>query len=393
MLARIRPLSGHRHFQRAVDVLLAAALLVASLADILKGGSGSGWQGPRSATVVLALAVSVPFLWRRTHAPLVVATLVAASLGTVVLASPHQAAFEPFLALVVAFYALGAHTEGRLSIITVLVAVPAGTIAGVVAAATGYVEGGNSFPTIVWVTAAWTVGRVIRSWRSRAVELEQANRILEAQRELQAQAAVAVERGRIARELHDVIAHNVSMIVVQAGAAARVLEGDQPHVRGALETIETTGRETVDEMRRLLGVLRRADDGQALAPQPGLDALDDLVAQVRDAGLPVELTVEGTPAQLPPGLDLSAYRIAQEALTNALKHAGPARAAVTIRYARDSVELEIRDDGAGTGTGGGTGHGLVGMRERVALWGGRLQVGREAGGYVVRASLPLGREA
>jgi signal transduction histidine kinase len=214
--------------------------------------------------------------------------------------------------------------------------------------------------------------------------------MLEEQRELQAQAAVAVERGRIARELHDVIAHNVSMIVVQAGAAARVLEGEQPNVRGALEAIETTGRETVDEMRRLLGVLRRAEDDQALAPQPGLAALDTLVEQVREAGLPVDLKVEGTPTQLPPGLDLSAYRIAQEALTNALKHAGPAHAALTVTYARETVELEIRDDGAGSGSGGGTGHGLVGMRERVALWGGKLHVGPEADGWVVRASLPVG---
>jgi signal transduction histidine kinase len=142
-------------------------------------------------------------------------------------------------------------------------------------------------------------------------------------------------------------------------------------------------------MRRLLGVLRRAEDAQALAPQPGLAALDTLVAQVREAGLSVDLKVEGTPTQLPPGLDLSAYRIAQEALTNALKHAGPAHAALTVTYARDTVEIENRDDGAGSGTGGGTGHGLVGMRERVALWGGKLHVGPESDGWVVRASLPV----
>jgi signal transduction histidine kinase len=179
-------------------------------------------------------------------------------------------------------------------------------------------------------------------------------------------------------------------MVVQAGAAARVLEGEQPNVRAALDAIETSGRETVDEMRRLLGVLRRAEDGQALTPQPGLAGLAALVAQVQEAGLPVDLQIEGTPAPLPPGLDLSAYRIVQEGLTNALKHAGPARAALRVTYAPDTVEIEIRDDGAGGGAGGGTGHGLVGMRERVALWGGKLQVGPERGGWVVRASLPLG---
>jgi signal transduction histidine kinase len=168
-----------------------------------------------------------------------------------------------------------------------------------------------------------------------------------------------------------------------------VLKGDQPEVSAALDAIESTGRETVDEMRRLLGVLRRADDGQALAPQPGLASLAALVEQVRAAGLPVELEVKGTPTALPPALDLSAYRIAQEGLTNVLKHAGPARAAVTVTYERDAVEIEIRDDGEGTGGWFGTGNGLIGMRERVALWGGHVRAGREQGGWVVHASLPL----
>jgi signal transduction histidine kinase len=233
------------------------------------------------------------------------------------------------------------------------------------------------------------MGRIIRSWRSRAFALERANRELEEQRELQAQAAVAVERGRIARELHDVIAHNVSMIVVQAGAAARVLEGQQPHVRGALEAIETTGRETVDEMRRLLGVLRSSDDGLALAPQPGLSELEKLVANVRESGLPVELRVAGTPVALPPALDLTAYRIVQEALTNALKHAGPARAGLTIRYELGAVEIEISDDGDGNGNGTSGGHGLIGMRERVALWGGSLEAGHTSEGWRVCARLPI----
>ena len=182
------------------------------------------------------------------------------------------------------------------------------------------------------------------------------------------------------------------MIVVQAGAAARILEGEQPDVREALAAIEVTGRETVDEMRRLLGVLRRAEDGPALAPQPTLRELDALAAHVREAGLPVELRVEGAPHPLPLGVDVSAFRIVQEALTNALKHAGrPARAWVTVRYEPGAVEVEIEDNGNGGGIGGGTGHGLVGMRERVALYGGRLDAGRsDGGGYTVKARLPLG---
>ncbi len=162
------------------------------------------------------------------------------------------------------------------------------------------------------------------------------------------------------------IAHNISMMVVQAGAAERVLDGEQPHVRNALEVIAGTGRQTVDEMRTLLGVLRSDDGPGALKPQPGLADLEQLISGVREAGLPVTLRVEGQPCHLPQALDLSAFRIVQEALTNSLKHAGPAQARVTIRYLDGSVELEVADTGAGRPGGPGSGHGLVGMRERVA---------------------------
>jgi signal transduction histidine kinase len=199
---------------------------------------------------------------------------------------------------------------------------------------------------------------------------------------------VAIERGRIARELHDVVAHNVSMMVVQAGAAERVLAGEQPHVRDALEAIAHTGRQTVDEMRTLLGVLRAA---APLAPQPGLADLEQLVDGVREAGLPVTLRIEGDPRPLPQAADLSAYRIVQEALTNALKHAGPARADVVVRFEAGAVTLEVRDTGTGAGQGGGTGHGLVGMRERVAMFGGELEaLPAPGGGFAVRARLPVG---
>jgi len=222
------------------------------------------------------------------------------------------------------------------------------------------------------------------------VALEQANRELAEQRELQSQAAVAVERGRIARELHDVVAHNVSMMVVQAGAAVRVLHGDQPHVRNALEAIATTGRQTVDEMRALLGVLRSGDERGALAPQPGLAGLEQLVCGIRDAGLPVTLRIEGTPCPLPQALDLSAFRIVQEALTNTLKHAGPAQAQVTVRYQDRAVELEIADTGTSSPANRGTGHGLIGMRERAAMFGGELETTQAgSGGFTVRARLPL----
>jgi signal transduction histidine kinase len=372
-------------FQRAVDALLAAALLLGSLGDILTHDGGTGWRGRVGLQLAAAAAISLPLLWRRRQPIVVLAVVFAGSVLAAELAAAHQGPFEPFVALMVCFYTVGALVPDRASIVTLAVAL----LAGVLPAAILHSAPGDAAPLLVWTFASWVVGRIIRSWRDRATALEGAYRELQEQRDLQAQAAVVVERGRIARELHDVIAHNVSMIVVQAGAAARVLEGDQPHVRDALDAIETTGRSTVDEMRRLLGVLRSADDGLECAPQPGLDDLDALVTSVREAGLPVTLRVVGERCTLPPALDLTAYRIAQEALTNALKHAGPAEAELVVRYEPDAVEIEVRDDGTGSGSDLGTGHGLIGMRERTALFGGRLDAGRHERGWLVRARLPL----
>jgi signal transduction histidine kinase len=207
--------------------------------------------------------------------------------------------------------------------------------------------------------------------------------------------AAAEERSRIARELHDVVAHSVSVMVVQAQAAQRVLEADTGAAQEVLGSIETTGRQALTELRRLLGLLRQFDGAPSLSPQPGLQHLDTLLDQIRDAGLSVQLTVEGSPAALPQGVDLSAYRIVQEGLTNTLKHAGADRATVLVRYAPAQVEIEISDDGHGPpGGDDGRGHGLVGMGERVALYGGELRTGPgERGGYVVWARLPLGSSA
>jgi signal transduction histidine kinase len=220
--------------------------------------------------------------------------------------------------------------------------------------------------------------------RERRVELAQR------ERDVAAREAVVEERARIARELHDAIAHNVSMMVVQAGAERRVLEPSNDATRDVLETIEKIGRGALTEMRRMVGMLR-SDVPGPLAPQPGLDDLATLVGQVREAGLPVELRVEGERRALPVGIELSAYRIVQEALTNALKHAGGAHAIVNVRYGAESLELEIVDDGPGVSAPvSGGGHGLVGMRERVALYGGRLDAGRRAsGGFAVRVLLPI----
>jgi signal transduction histidine kinase len=255
------------------------------------------------------------------------------------------------------------------------------TLAGLAAAA-GPARPDSLPFSVITLAALLLTHRIIGDRERRA-------RIAERERDVAAREAVVGERARIARELHDVIAHHVSMMVVQAGAERRVLESGNASTREVLQTIEQIGRGALTEMRRLLGMLR-GDMDDPLTPQPGLADLPTLVGQLRDAGLPVELCIEGDQRELPLGIELSAYRIVQEALTNALKHAGRARASVHVHYGDESLELVIVDDGAGAPTSHrGSGHGLVGMRERVALYGGRFDANRNpAGGFVVRAKLP-----
>jgi signal transduction histidine kinase len=239
--------------------------------------------------------------------------------------------------------------------------------------------------TIVW-SIAFGVGR-------KSVEADEAKERAaraEREREERAHVAVADERARIARELHDVVGHSVSVMTVQASAVRRLLRSDQEREREALLIVERTGREALAEMRRMVGVLRRPEEAPALAPQPSLEQLDKLVEQARQAGLPVELRVEGESVQLPAGVDLTAYRLIQEGLTNAIKHARATRAEVFVRYDGDRVELAVSDDGSGSSGGGGGGHGLVGMRERVSVYGGELEAGPgPSGGFRLRATLPI----
>jgi signal transduction histidine kinase len=389
MKKRVESLLHDPRMQGVGDSLLALLLALTSLATILFRDDLS-WGSPKPLAVALALASTLPVAWRARHPLLAAAIVLAANGACAYAAAPHQAALQPFVALTLVFYSVGSRSERPLWVPSLLAVAPVPLF---VAAVLHGQSAGNAIPNYVWLLAAWAVGRSVRSWRRKSVALALANRELAEQRELQAQAAVAVERGRIARELHDVIAHNVSMMVVQAGAAERVLEGGQRQVRDALDAIALTGRQTVDEMRTVLGVLRAEDDRAALRPQPGLADLEQLVASVREAGLPVRLRIDGKPCRLPQALDLSAYRIVQEALTNALKHAGPAEAEVVVGYDRGAVQIEVRDTGAGQASGRGTGHGLIGMRERVAMFGGQFDAARVAGGgFAVRARLPLGAE-
>ncbi len=230
----------------------------------------------------------------------------------------------------------------------------------------------------------WAAGLAIRLRRERESRLEDEKE--------RAEAAIDEQRVRIARELHDVVAHAISVVVVQARGGRRMLDRDPATSREAFDVIERTGEQALVEMRRLLGVLRENDAELPRAPQPSLARLADLAEHMRASGLPVDVEVDGAAVELPPGVDVSAYRIVQEALTNVLKHAGPARARVLVRYGADSVVLEVVDDGIpGGGADNGAGHGLVGMRERVAVIGGELTVGaRREGGFAVRAVLPYG---
>jgi signal transduction histidine kinase len=256
--------------------------------------------------------------------------------------------------------------------------------------------GGDPNDTVIFtwapILAMVLLRGAIRGRQLQAEALAARAELLERERDLRAHEAVAEERARIARELHDLVAHNVSVMVVQAGAERHALGDEQSSTHATLTSIEQAGRQALAEARRLLGMLRRNGDAEGLEPQPSIDHIDLLVEQIERAGLPVRLAVEGERTPLPAGVDLCAYRIVQEGLTNALKHAGPAHAEVVLRYEPRGLDVEVRDDGRGAGApnGDGAGHGLIGMRERVALYGGALQTGpREGGGFEIRAHLPL----
>jgi signal transduction histidine kinase len=338
----------------------------------------------RALGAAAGLLFVVSLGWRR-RAPLVVLALAIATSIVANAVVVLEATTTGAVALAITAYSVGAHTEERRAWIGVV---------GVAAMIGAEVAEQFSLGDVLFVGmilgGAWLAGRAMRYRRERERVLERLTVDLEREREEKARAAVAEERVRIARELHDVVAHAISVIVLQARGGRRSLATDPDETREALDTIEATGSEALAEMRRLLGMLRRDDEQIALAPQPSLRHLDALAAQIREAGLPVDLSIQGEPIELPPGVDLSAYRIVQEALTNALKHAGPATARVLVRYGKDDLELEITDTGRAASASDGEGHGLVGMRERVSLYGGNIEAGpRDGGGFAVKARLPL----
>jgi len=363
-----------------LDRLVAVGLLAAGELEVwLSHHAG----GHRLVAAVAAVVVSGAVAFRRRY-PLQVGLIAQAAMSVEFGISSHIEVLSTSAAWVCDVYALAVWTTAKqfavgVAAVALLVVVP---FAGI------YARPGNAAFFGVALLVAMLVARRVLGDRDRRL------RLAERERDVAAREAVVAERARIARELHDVVAHSVSVMVVQAQAGPRLL--GEPEVAGeAFRSIETVGREALVELRRLLGVLRRGDDEPATTPQPGLSRLDALLEQVRAAGLRVDLRIEGDPVPLPAGVDLSAYRIVQEALTNTLKHAGRAEAEVIIRYRSSAIELEVLDNGTGPSTHlNGSGHGLVGMRERVTLYGGILEAGSRNGhGFAVRARLPLSGES
>lgn len=348
--------------------------------------------GGRGVLAVLLVLVTLPLAVRR-RAPAATLLITAGSLvvaSVLVRHSQGGVPVEVFIAMLVAFYSVGAHCDDRRAPFVGALALTA--IATVDLARPGLFNGSGSPRPAAWLAfaIAWLVGRDMRRRRGRVAELETRAEQLEREREEKAQLAVSEERARIARELHDIVAHGVSVIVAQARAGPHLVH-DPERASGVFRAIESSGREALVELRRLLGILRSEDQQLAIGPQPGLSSLASLVEQVRASGLPVELRIEGEPVHLPAGVDLAAYRIVQEALTNVVKHARATAAEVEVRYRPDALELAVVDDGRGAAASrNGTGHGLIGMRERVALYGGKLDAGsRDGGGFSVHARLPL----
>lgn len=371
--------------------LFGALVVVMTGAGIAEVWLNTDIQGSPAGLTVIALLWGAPLL-ARGRWPVAAPTAVLLLIGVQALIWPHSVgySFSTFVMAALAVGLYGANLGSRNA--RLLGAALALSMVLIVVGVDPEAAWTDLLSTVPILGVAWLVGHTYRSSTRRTAELRERADRLERERETEARAAVAEERARIAREMHDVVAHSLSVMVVQAEAAEAMLDVDPERARRPLSSVQDTGRSALGELRRMLGALREAgEDGALLAPQPGLDGLGDLVESVRAAGLLVSVHVDGEPRPLPPGVDLSAYRIVQEGLTNALKHAGPARADVLVRYGDRELELRVSDDGRGHDPGAnGGGHGLVGMRERVALYGGELEAGpRPEGGFRLRARLPL----
>jgi signal transduction histidine kinase len=371
------------------DALLALGITVFAQLDLWFNVERAMHYGSDLATALITFAATSVLVVRR-RAPLLTVCVVAATVaGPELVTRLTIQLWGDFVPLLIAAYSVTRHGRRRAA------------IAGLTAAAAALivvelrvpVVGGVSNIPFTWVpfALAGLAGRVLRVRELAHVEVRTRAQRLELEREERVRAAVLEERARIARELHDIVAHSVSVMVVQAGAAEDLLDRDPQRARPALLSIQETGGHAIGELRRLLGLLRDEPSAPALAPQPGTAQLDELVEQMSEIGLPVALRIEGMPRPLSPGVELAAFRVVQEALTNTLKHAGLATSTVVVRYGEQELDLEIVDDGQ-RARSNGVGHGLIGMRERVAIYDGALEAGpRPEGGFAVRVHLPLAK--
>jgi signal transduction histidine kinase len=392
IIERIRSVNPH-----AVDALLALAFTAAALWTVAaRVGNDDVFRDDDFAGIGLVLLQTLPVA-ARTVAPLAALSVSVAAVSLHI-GVGYEGVPAGTLAALVILYSAASLTDMRRALLAALI-----TAAGLAI----YFTTDRSDPgltqavtTAATYAAAWGLGIYARSRRDYTNIVEERASLLEREHEVRAREAVADERARIARELHDMVGHALNLIVIQSGGAQRVFESKPAVARDALASIESTGRHALTDMERMLGMLREPDgSAEAFSPQPGLGNVDELAAHVSEAGLPVQVTVEGSPVPLPSSIDLSAYRIIQEALTNALKHAGPARAEVHVRYGAEQLDLEIVDDGRGTpfdsvAAGAEGRRGLIGMKERVGLFGGELTAGpRPEGGFRVHVSLPINGDA
>jgi len=381
-MARLPGSAGRR------DLLLAGG--AAGLAQV-EVWSGVVVGGPRAAVAMTGLVMGLALAWRRRAPAVVLVVVFAAGIAQALLGVDSNTFFTPLLAMVVAVSSAAYHA--RRPILALLAALA--LVWTAVLIENGPSPGDLLFAGVI-VGGVWLAGHAVSIRQARAQLLEERAARLERETKWQTAVAVAEERRRIARELHDVVAHSLSVTMLHVGGVRRLLRPEQQAEREALLVAERTGRQALDEMHRLLGVLRSPEEPPPSQPQPGLTRAAELLEPLRAGGLTAELRVEGTPRPLPQGVDLSAYRILQEALTNVLRHARASRVECTIRYDEDAVRLDVVDDGhaqRGNGPPPDRGLGLIGMRERGALYGGTVDVGPLPGnGYHVAAVLPLPRE-
>jgi signal transduction histidine kinase len=390
LVRMFRAFSRRRSGPFSPDGLIAVAAFIACELEL---ALSNNIDGPHWVNAVAAAGVTLPVAWRR-EIPMFAAPLMVAFVAWQELLNGDliENSITPVITIPLAVYSLGVLLDRNRALGSFAATV---LLLFVAVIAADHVDPDTFVFFLLLAGGPFLVGRIVNARIQLARELRaKASRLEQDQAETQ-KLAVAEERARIAREMHDVVAHNVSVMVVQASAARRMIDHDPTRAREALSSVEQTGREALAEMRRMLDVLRVEDERAALAPQPSIDELEALIDLAREAGLEVELEFEGERRHVSSGVDLSAFRIVQEALSNTIKHAGAAHARVRLRFGDDEVEVDVTDDGHGVRphSENGTGHGLVGMRERVAMLGGRLEAGYRAnGGFEVRATLPLKTE-